>query len=113
MTSELEILLEQHFREQRHPEFYAARLNTTLYVLNGFTRRRFGKTVYELIQERLHREALHLLIHSSLKVSEIAYTIGCCDHGHFTRSFKRREGVSPARFKRSLAALEMTGGSLR
>lgn len=99
MTGEFMILLEQHFREQRHPEFYAARLNTTLYVLNGFTRRRFGKTVYELIQERLHQEALHLLMHSPMKVQDIAYELGCCDHGYFTRSFKRREGVGPRAYR--------------
>ncbi|WP_276089831.1 AraC family transcriptional regulator [Pedobacter sp. JY14-1] len=104
-------LLECHFRDEHQPMFYASAMNMTLFQINNLTRKELGKRVYECIQDRIHNEALHLLLHSSLKVSEIAYTIGCYDHGHFTRSFKKREGVSPVQYKRSLAALGMTSGS--
>ena len=53
------------------------------------------------LQGRLQK-ALHLLLNTSLPVTEIAYTTGFFDPAHLVRSFKRRFGKSPGQFRQAL-----------
>lgn len=92
-------LLERHFRYEHHPMFYASAMDMSLFRLNNIVRMHLGKTIYEAIQDRLHQEALHLLMHSSLKVQEIAYELGCCDAAYFARDFRKRTGTSPRAYR--------------
>ena len=60
----------------------------------------FKKTLYELLQDRIHREAVFLLSQTTLTAKEICYELGVCDPGHFTRSFKLVEGVRVREFRK-------------
>lgn len=52
-----------------------------------------------LMEERLRR-AKHLLRHSNAALPEIAAQCGFADHSHMTRAFARKEGQTPARWRR-------------
>ncbi|WP_276088927.1 helix-turn-helix domain-containing protein [Pedobacter sp. JY14-1] len=101
--AQFEQLLEQNFRENRHPLFYASAMGMTYYQLNQRVKHHFGKTLYDVIQDRLHREILDLLSNRGIKLGQIAHELGCCDQAHLSRSFKKRMGVGPRAYRRELA----------
>jgi AraC family transcriptional regulator len=65
-------------------------------------RRRFGRTVAQHL-EQLRIEAACRLLASNTALADIASQTGFADQSHFTRTFTRRVGVSPGRYRRVLA----------
>ncbi len=53
-----------------------------------------------LIRSRLHR-AQELLGSTNLPLAEIALACGFCDQSHFNRTFARRTGETPGRWRRT------------
>jgi len=96
----LQKLIEVHFRQERDLNFYAKRMHLTLPRLNNLTRAHLGKTLYELLQDRLHEEAEKLLKHTSLTAKDIAYELGMNDPAYFFRCFKRVTGMRPREFRK-------------
>jgi AraC family transcriptional regulator len=62
-------------------------------------RRYFRCTVGEYIRRRRVEHACHLIAHSDLPLSEIASQCGFSDQSHFSATFRRQVGVTPARFR--------------
>ena len=52
-----------------------------------------------VINERILLEAKRLLIYSDKTADEIAKILGYKEAGHFSKFFKRNEGISPKEFK--------------
>ncbi|MBS1602594.1 MAG: helix-turn-helix domain-containing protein [Bacteroidetes bacterium] len=67
--------------------------------------RYFKKQTNETLQEYILKYKLRLvenrLLHSDMRVSEIADEFGFTDKSHLSRIFKRYRGVGPAEFRRS------------
>jgi AraC family transcriptional regulator len=61
-----------------------------------------GCSVGELVRRLRLDHARELLRTSERGLSEIALTLGFADQSHFSRSFKRRFGVTPGGYRRSL-----------
>lgn len=95
----LRLLVDSHFHAVHSAGAYARMLNVTLNHLNNTTKELTGRTVSELVQERIILEAKRLLVHSSLSVKEIAYHLGFDDPSYFTRFFRLRERETPAEFR--------------
>jgi AraC-like DNA-binding protein len=66
-------------------------------------RRSFGTTPYDFILQRRVAMAKRLMAQSNLPLAEIASACGFCDQAHLSRIFKRCEGTSPLRWRRSFA----------
>lgn len=67
--------------------------------LSKLLNRHLGQTFYDLLNaERMHR-AKELLEDPALRISEIAERVGYADTAHFSRVFKRLEGVSPGEWR--------------
>lgn len=92
-------LVEQHFREHRDPAFYLGLLAAGKHRLNLVLRHYYDRTLYELIQERIHREAVVLLVDTTLSMKEITYELGLLDPNYFSRCFERIEGLRPTLFR--------------
>jgi AraC-like DNA-binding protein len=107
LVHELQALIEKHFREIREPGFYSSRLNISLKRLNRLTSHYHQKTVYQLVQECVHREAEQLLKHTSLSAKQIAFELGVCDPAHFSKCFKKLTGKSPLQYRRKHNSLSM------
>ena len=58
-----------------------------------------GTTFEELLAGLRHRFALGYLRQNNASLKEIAYLLGYSDVSAFSRSFKRREGISPGSFR--------------
>jgi len=67
--------------------------------LSKLLNRHLGQTFYDLLNaERMHR-AKELLEDPSLRISEIAERVGYADTAHFSRVFKKLEGISPGEWR--------------
>nr|WP_294922738.1 helix-turn-helix transcriptional regulator [uncultured Flavobacterium sp.] len=94
-----EKLLEQYFKEEKSPSFYADKLNITLKHLNRICNEILQKTATEVIMDRIILEIKRMLIDKQLAVNEVASAIGYDDYSYFSRVFKKHTGVSPKAFR--------------
>jgi len=53
----------------------------------------------KIINDRVILEAKRQLLHSSLKIKEIAFYLGFEDPSYFVKFFKRQTGYLPAEFR--------------
>jgi AraC-like DNA-binding protein len=97
--SAFEKLLEQHFKEEKSPSFYADKLNITLKHLNRICNEILQKTATEVIMDRVILEIKRMLTDKQLAVNEVASAIGYDDYSYFSRVFKKHTGVSPTAFR--------------
>lgn len=61
-----------------------------------------GKSLYDLLNETRIRAAKRLLADPSLKIGDICELVGYADTGHFSRVFKKIEGISANEFRNKL-----------
>ena len=92
-------LLEQHFKENKSPSFYADKLNITLKHLNRICNEILQKTATEVIMDRVILEIKRMLTDKQLAVSEVASAVGYDDYSYFSRVFKKQTGFSPTGFR--------------
>lgn len=92
-------LIEKHYKEHQKAKFYAETLHTTPMGLNRACNAISGKSVNELLQDRLVLEAQRFLIYTAAPASLIAYDLGFKDPAYFSRFFKRRVGLTPGEFR--------------
>lgn len=92
-------LIEQNYKQHFSTAHYAGLLNTSPSNLHRRIQKSSGKTVQNLQQERLLKEAKRLLITSGASVSEITYELGFKEPAHFTNWFKKQMGITPTEYK--------------
>lgn len=92
-------LINTHYRVHRSPSFYVEKLSIKEYTLNQYCLIWLQKSTYELIQDKIHNEAVRLLLTTDWSAKRIAYEIGCSDPGYFSRCFKKKTGFTPKRFR--------------
>jgi len=77
----------------------AEQLHYDLYWLSREIKRKTGKTFTELVQEKRLSQAEYLLLHSNMKVADIAASIGYNNMSYFHRIFEARFGMSPKKYR--------------
>ncbi|WP_316837823.1 helix-turn-helix domain-containing protein [Pedobacter nutrimenti] len=90
----LQSLIENDFRYNRDVYVYAVKMGVSIRALNRFAKAYLGRSVYELLQDRIYREALYLLQYTKHSVKEISELLGFSDLPYFSRWFKVRNGVT-------------------
>ena len=100
LVQNLQQLIESHFRQNHDHEYYAISLHLTLARLNRITKFYPNKTVYEMLQDRIHNEAKLLLSTTTLSSKQIAFELGICDPSYFGKCFRKLEGVTPKIFRK-------------
>lgn len=96
----LNALIGSHYRQHRPAAFYAAELGMSVTHLNRIARAGTGRTLNELLVDRLVSEARRNLLFSRMSVQEIAYELGYSDPAYFSRAFTRATGETPGAFRR-------------
>ena len=99
LTRQFRFLLEEHFASEATAGTYAGWLGITTGHLRDTISAETGETFGALVHERRRLEARRLLAHTTLTVAEIAYRVGFKEPSYFGRSFRRKEGLSPGRFR--------------
>ena len=93
------ILLQQNFKTEKAPFFYATKLSITLKHLNRICNEILQKTTTEVLTERVILEAKRMLIDNKFVINEIATELGYDNYSYFTRLFKRHTGMTPTDFR--------------
>ena len=83
-------LLEQYYSKSRNADFYANKMNMTYKHLNTICKEVAGSTAKQFIDEFVILEAKRKLINSSIKSTELAYTIGFEEATNFIKYFKKQ-----------------------
>jgi len=98
----LQSLIELDFRYNRDISVYAVKMDTSIHALNRFAKAYLGRSVYELLQDRIYREALYLLQYTKHSVKEISELLGFSDTPYFSRWFKQRAGQTAKQYRNGL-----------
>ncbi len=109
VLQQLTELIERHYCEKHSPADYARLLSLAPKSLGHLVKRHFGRTLTELIRERLIKHAKWQLLHTQRPVKEVAFEVGFRDEFYFSRLFHRATGFSPTAFREFETAIR--GGS--
>ena len=93
--------IEASYLSQRSTAFYAKRVGLTAKRINEITRNALGKTVAQLLNDRIVLQAKRDLHFTSRSIKEIAHGLGYEDPAYFSRFFKRHAGMTPREFRAS------------
>ncbi|MDN3594358.1 AraC family transcriptional regulator [Zunongwangia endophytica] len=100
ILEKLVILINENFKNEKLPKFYANRLNITTKHLNRVIKETTNKTTSELISERIVLEAKRLIVHSSESLSTISYNLEFSEYSYFSKFFKLKTGSTPMNFRK-------------
>lgn len=96
---QLRRLLELHFRTEHQVTFYANAFSLTPKRLNEITKDCTGRTVTDLLHDRIILEAKRQLSFSRKSIKEICYELGFEDPAYFSRFFRNNTASSPQEFR--------------
>lgn len=99
---QLRRLVEINFRKEHQAAFYAQHFALTPKRLNEITRDAIGKTVTDMVHDRLVLEAKRQLAFSHRSVKEICYELGFEDPAYFSRFFRHHAAYSPQEFRETM-----------
>ena len=94
------ILVEKHFREYHHVKDYANLLYKSPKTLANLFPKYSDESPLMVINNRILLEAKRLLLYSEHSTSEIAEQLGYKDPGHFSKFFKKHQGLSPSAYRK-------------
>jgi len=77
----------------------AVEMNQSVSNLSKLIRNITGSTFKELLQTKRLNQAVHLLSHTSLPITDIIYMVGYDNTSYFYRIFKEKHGMSPKEFR--------------
>jgi AraC family transcriptional activator of pobA len=95
-------LIETHYKELKLPKQYAELLYITPNHLNALCNDFLGISAGSLIRDRISLEAKRLLINLDLRISEIADLLNFTDQSYFIKFFKKSEGLTPEKFRKTI-----------
>ena len=98
----LEQLIEENFKTLKQPAEYGDLMNLSPTYLNNVCKSNLGKTLTQLIQERILLEAKRLFAYSDLTVNEVSGRLNFNDVSYFVRFFRKNSGFTPEAFRKSL-----------
>ncbi len=99
------ILVEKHFREYHTVQDYAKLLFKSPKTLSNIFPKYTDKSPLMVINERILLEAKRLLIYSDLTTNDIALDLGYKDPSHFSKFFKKHNGLTPTNFRKNKLAV--------
>lgn len=98
-------LIEHNLSKSRNASFYAKELAITYKHLNSICKDLVNKTAKNVIDDYIILQAKRSLINSSIKSTELAYSLGFDDPTNFTKYFKKNTGLTPNSFIKSVSSI--------
>ena len=95
-------LIEENYKRLKLPKEYASLLYITPNHLNAVCNDFLQLSAGNLIRNRILLEAKRLLINFELRIGEIANELNFTDQSYFIKFFKKHEGVTPEKFRKSI-----------
>jgi len=97
----LEQLIEKNFVKLKKPADYADLMHLSTPYLNNLCKRHLGKTLSDLINERIVLEGKRLFAYTDLTVTQVSNRLRFSEASYFIRYFRKNAGVTPEQFKES------------
>ncbi len=104
LIKQLNQTIDKYFVKQRNISFYSDALHISSRQLNNILKENLGKSISELIHQRILVEAKRLLCYTDKTISEIAYQLNFSDKTYFHRFFKSNENITPVEFRSKMSA---------
>lgn len=95
---EFEILLEQFYKTEKSPSFYADKMAITLKHLNRICKNILNITITELIARRVILESKRIMVDKNRNIAQIADELGYSNYSYFSKLFKKNVGMTPTEF---------------
>lgn len=92
-------MVDTEYMERHDVEYYANKLCITSNYLNKIIKQTLGTTAKLYIQEKMYKEAVRLLLYTTLTVTEIAECLHFDSSSYFVRFFKKRTGQTPLQYR--------------
>lgn len=92
-------LVDEHATTAHGLRAYTRSLGISAAHLTRLCRQHLGSTAKQVIEARLEVLARRELLYSDRSAAQVAASLGFKDPSYFARFFKRRVGVSPAKFR--------------
>ena len=99
---EFEILLEEYYKTEKSPSFYADKMSITLKHLNRISKNILNITITELITRRVILESKRIMVDKNKNIAQIADELGYSNYSYFSKLFKKSVGVTPTEFVNQL-----------
>ena len=97
---ELEQLVNQYFKTEKLPSFYADKMNMSLKHLNRICKNVLDITLTEFIYSKIILESKRLLSANVMTIGEVANELGFENYSYFSKVFKKYTNLSPKGFKK-------------
>lgn len=97
--TKFQALLELHYLDHWPISRYARQVGLSEGRLNRLCRAQCDRSGFQLLQQRVLREARRRLSYVGMPIAQVAQVLGFRDPAYFCRFFKRRTGVPPSRFR--------------
>lgn len=97
----LEQLIEENFVDLKKPSDYGNLMNLSAPYLNNLCKKHLGKTLSDLINERIVLEGKRLFAYTDLTVAQVSEHLRFSEPSYFIRFFRKNSGTTPEQFKES------------
>ena len=94
--------LERHYGEDLSLELLADKLNITGAYLSTYFKEKTGMNFSDYLNGMRVNIAKEMLLHSSLKIQDVATKVGYHNVNSFIRMFKRYAGLPPGEFRKTI-----------
>lgn len=97
--TKFQALLELHYLDHWSIGRYARQVGLSDARLNRLCSAQCGRSAFQLLQQRLQREARRRLAYVGMPIAQVAQVLGFKDPAYFCRFFKRQTGLSPSQYR--------------
>ncbi len=99
-----------YFPEKLRAEAISAHFGISKTYLGRYFKKHANETLQNYIMRYKLKLVENRLLHSSMRVAEIADELGFTDKSHLNRMFRKYHGVSPRAYKQNKPASRVNGG---
>ncbi len=99
MARQAQGYITEHYADRLSLQDVADHCYVSQWHLSKLLNRHLGQTFYDLLNSVRVRQAKELMEDPALRISEVAERVGYADTAHFSRVFKKLEGVSAGEWR--------------
>lgn len=103
---EFNYLVELNFLKYHDVAFYASELNKSPKTLSNLFSSFFNRSPLSVIHDRIMIHARRQINYTDISIKEIAFELGFKDIQTFSRFFRNREGLSPAKYRSKMQSFK-------
>lgn len=97
-----------YYPEKLRIDTISQALNISEHYIGRYFKKQTGETIQEYIGSYKMKLIENRLLHSNMRMKEIADEFGFTDKSHLTTTFKKHKGINPTDFKKQASLMPLT-----